>query len=1164
MKLKLKTKTPTKKYYFYSFINLNLTLYLIITVFHYLSSKEFQNNLIVYDSKINLLIQGSGNISLFSEYFYLEPNQVLINGIPKNNSCKNNYYIEGPEATVTLIFKDQMEYCSQMFEKCENIKEIDLSEFDFSEIKNMSHMFRDCINLEKIGFGKINTSLVENMESLFFGCSKLISVDLINFDTSSVINMSSMFFGCKSLKNLDLLNINTSNVESMSSMFEQCEKIISLNISNFDTTKVIDMSHMFNGCSNLKSLDLSNFNTSNVESFDEMFSNCNSFIYLNLDSFQLNNKTTANQIFTGISPNVKTCINDLNLLDIFSNISNISNCSDICFEKDIKLDLNTSECLNSCNDNGYNYEYGGICYNECPEVTQPLNNDSNLCVKIKNNDEPKTNYSEGYYFDINYGVYKKCFERCKNCNESGNEINNNCLKCKPNFIFLDELIYKNNCYEKCPFYHYFNESGNYFCTGGSKCPEKYNKLILFKNQCIDVCKKDNIYKYEFKNNCYIQCPLRTIYNKSLDKCVEANEPLDPVEEEKRIVNYKELITKGSFNNILDNIIYKNEEYNETSDEITYHITSTEIQKINKNNNISIIDLDKCEYILKDHYGLNYSIPLIIFKVEYKSLDTLIPMIEYEFYHPLNHSKLDLSFCNISEINLSIPVSLDENELYRYNPKSDYYTDECSSYTTEGGLDIVLSDRKKEYVDNKLSLCENNCIFEEYDKEHKNSLCKCKIKNKINSIFQMINYTYNLSYGLDLNENESDLLILFKCINILFSLDGLIKNISSYILASFILFFIISIPIFIKCGYRSLILHINKILKNKLQIPTQNDNSQHRGKNLTNNRKTKNKKFKKKKQNNFPPKKKKIKFSHTIEPENTNAKNSNSVINRENGQLSLRLNKTKKESGDKNKVFNKKSKNTSNKSGEFPNKKLSSLKKNIIKNSMVQKNFTDYEINTVNYGKAILFDNRTFCQYYNSLIKTKHPLLFAFLPNKDYNSKIIKICIFLLYFAFNYTINFFLEFKNIAHKLYEDEGKYDILYFIPHIFISFAISHIITIIIKLIFLTERNIVEVKNKSTPHLSKIAANVAKRIIKIKNTLFFIFGIIFLGFFWIILSTFGAVYKSTQFIILQNTLISFAISLIYPFIINIIPCIFRISAINSSGDFECVYQFNLFLQLL
>ena len=39
-----------------------------------------------------------------------------------------------------------------MFEKCENIKEIALSEFDICEVKNMSNMFRDCINLEKIEF----------------------------------------------------------------------------------------------------------------------------------------------------------------------------------------------------------------------------------------------------------------------------------------------------------------------------------------------------------------------------------------------------------------------------------------------------------------------------------------------------------------------------------------------------------------------------------------------------------------------------------------------------------------------------------------------------------------------------------------------------------------------------------------------------------------------------------------------------------------------------------------------------------------------------------------------------------------------------------------------------------------------------------------------------
>ena len=726
MKSKLKTKAATKKYHFYTFIRLNL----IIIVFNFLSSKEFSRNLFVCDSKINLVIQGTGNISLFSEYFNLEPEQVLINGILQNNSFKKYYSFEESETKVTLIFKDQIESCNQMFEKCENIKEIDLYEFDFSRVINMSNMFSDCINLEKIEFGEINTSLVENMGGLFFGCSKLISIDLNYFDTSSVTNMNSMFFGCNNLNELDVSTFSTSKVESMSSMFEQCKKIISLNISNFDTSKVKEMSHMFSGCNNIKSLDLSNFNTSKVENFNGMFFDCNSLVYLNLDSFQLNDNITADQIFIGISPNLKTCINDLNLLEIFSNISNSSNCSDICFVKNIKLDLNINECVHSCNDNGYNYEYGGICYNECPEGTQTLNNDSNLCVKIIKSYESKTNFTEGYYFDINSGEYKKCFERCKYCNESGDEINNNCLECKSNFFFLDENIYQNNCYKKCPFYYFFNESGNYICSGENKCPEKYNKLISFKNQCIDQCKNDNIYIYEYKNNCFIQCPLRTIYDKSLDICVESNVPLNQVEENKRILNYKQLIEKGALNNILDNIIYNNKDYKETSDEIIYQITSTEIQKINKNNNnISIIDLDKCEYILKDKYGLNYSIPLIIFKVEYKSSDTLIPMIEYEFYHPLNHTKLDLSLCNVTEINLSIPVSIDENKLYRYDPNSDYYKDECSSYSSKDGLDIILSDRKKEYVDNKLSLCENNCRFEEYNKEFKKSVCKCNIKTK---------------------------------------------------------------------------------------------------------------------------------------------------------------------------------------------------------------------------------------------------------------------------------------------------------------------------------------------------------------------------------------------------------------------------------------------------
>ena len=111
---------------------------------------------------------------------------------------------------------------------------------------------------------------------------------------------------------------------------------------------------------------------------------------------------------------------------MFSNVSNASNCSDICFEKDIKIDINSNECIKSCNDRGYNYEFGDICYNECPEGTQTLNNESILCVKIIANYGSKINIPEGYYLDINDGKLKQCFETCKYCNGFGDEINNNC------------------------------------------------------------------------------------------------------------------------------------------------------------------------------------------------------------------------------------------------------------------------------------------------------------------------------------------------------------------------------------------------------------------------------------------------------------------------------------------------------------------------------------------------------------------------------------------------------------------------------------------------------------------------------------------------------------------------------------------------------------------
>ncbi len=62
-----------------------------------------------------------------------------------------------------------------------------------------------------------------------------------------------------------------------------------------------------------------------------------------------------------------------------------------------------------------------------------------------------------------------------------------------------------------------------------------------------------------------------------------------------------------------------------------------------------------------------------------------------------------------------------------------------------------------------------------------------------------------------------------------------------------------------------------------------------------------------------------------------------------------------------------------------------------------------------------------------------------------------------------------------------------------------------------------------------------------------------------------FGVIYKNNQFHLLKDTLISFGISLIYPFGIYLLPGIFRIPSLsNHKKQRECMYNFSKFLQLL
>ena len=180
---------------------------------------------------------------------------------------------------------------------------------------------------------------------------------------------------------------------------------------------------------------------------------------------------------------------------------NLLDCSNLCFNKSInpKIDLNRNICVISCEESEFKYEYNNICYERCPENTSPSNNNEYLCLDSN---------SEGYYFDLEENIYKECYKTCKYCYGEGNETNDNCSECKPNYIFLN-LSNDINCYNKCEHYYYFDEYNNYKCTEAKICPIEFNKLVKEKNKCVAECQNDDIYKYEYNCTCYENCPNNT-------------------------------------------------------------------------------------------------------------------------------------------------------------------------------------------------------------------------------------------------------------------------------------------------------------------------------------------------------------------------------------------------------------------------------------------------------------------------------------------------------------------------------------------------------------------------------------------------------------------------------------------------------------------------------
>ena len=262
---------------------------------------------------------------------------------------------------------------------------------------------------------------------------------------------------------------------------------------------------------------------------------------------------------------------------------------------------------------------------------------------------------------------------------------------------------------------------------------------------------------------------------------------------------------------------------------------------------------------------------------------------------------------------------------------------------------------------------------------------------------------------------------------------------------------------------------------------------------------------------------------------------------------------------KNKIITKNNANTfsSNESNKVLNSQLNSQYKN-DENKIIN----DNEINLLEYEQARHRDKRTYCQYYFSLLRTKHILIFTFFQFGDYNSQVIKIYIFFFTFSINYVVSSMFYSDDTMHKINVDKGSFDLTYQLPIMIYSFLISTTIKVVINNLGLYDEDILIFKKSKNKNL--LAQQKLLFRIKCKIALFFIITYILLFFFWVFLGCFCAVYKNTQIHLLIDVSLSFGISFISPLFINLFPGMFRIPSLNGKIKRPYLFRFSKLLQLL
>ena len=651
----------------------------------------------------------------------------------------------------------------------------------------------------------------------------------------------------------------------------------------------------------------------------------------------------------------------------------------------------------------------------------------------------------------------------------------------------------------------------------------------------------------------------------------------------------------------------------STENVIYQISTFEYQKNSDEPNISSIDLGTCESRLKGIYNISDNDSLIMLKMDYYNEEYAQTYVYYEIYDPYEHNKLNISFCDDLHITISTPVDLDDNSIILYesllengynifDSSDDFYNDICATYTTVNGTDMLIEDRKKNMYSTtgNINMCQSGCNFVSYNTTTKKSVCDCEVQTEtVTDDISNIEFSTKQLASEFLGTIKNSNFRVLKCYKLAIDTKKLFKNIGRIIMTLFFVIYLISLFCYIIKERKKIDTFINLIIKSKenssifnfgeksekIKIKSKenkkekekksnskkNDNAKTKTKSKSKTKteqkkksKTKSKSKPKNKGKNFPPRKRsanknKNRKKNDLINSTKRTINTNSPMSKSSDDKKISINiypisNVKLKKTEKNKIYDIK--------GEKSNSKMNNEK---TKNKENYEGLNDEELNSLEYNIAVFVDKRTYFQYYWSLLKKKQLILFTVLPANDYNLFSLKVGLFILSFSLYFTINGFFFDDSTMHKVTESNGKYDIIYQIPQILYSSIISAIINMLLKKLSLSEKSLLSLKQeKDLKRAKKISINI-RRCIIVKFIIFFILSNILLLFFWYFISCFCAVYTNTQTVLIKDTMISFCLSMLYPFGINLLPGFLRIPALrDEKKNSKYMYNFSGYIALI